>query len=128
MANATGNFMLDKGYDVKEPVEQYKFCMVDEEGVFPVTSDSDMPLGVPQFHVTESEMARGKGASVRLQGISELYVGSDANDPAPGLTAYLSSDNDGSVTDASGGTVVGVFQGVGIAGGRASVEINIERS
>ena len=70
---ATGNFVLDKGYSCAAAITKFravKFTGNTEE-VGPITAITDDPVGWAQFGVTLSEVAKGKGPSVRLIGISE---------------------------------------------------------
>lgn len=123
--NSFGNYLMDKGYDVSNPISIFQFVKGDGAGgVEPVTSTSDEPLGVSQFHVTASEMLKGKGSSVRGMGISEVYCTGDVSlgDPA-GLVA------DGTVRTAqSGDLIVGQFRSDGIGGGRAAVALSLPGS
>lgn len=120
--NAFGNYLRDKGFDVTGALAQYVFVKGDGSGgVTAITSTSDQPVGVTQFHVTASELARGKGASVRGIGISEIVLGSNCS---LGQLAGLLAD--GSVRVAqSGDTVVGIFASDGVSGGRAALDINL---
>jgi hypothetical protein len=122
--NAFENFQLDKGYDVSSPITAWHFVKDDGSGgmsVAQVSSADDVPIGVAQFHTTATEMLRGKGASVRPDGISQIYISADGNienGDLAGLTA------DGSVRVAqSGDRVVGQFRSNGVALGRAALEV-----
>jgi hypothetical protein len=119
---AYGNFILDKGWDVSGAITQYHFVKADGVGgVTQVTATTDNPLGVSQFHVTVSELARGKGASVRVEGISEVYcTGAVSAGDLVGLVA------DGSVRTAqSGDTIVGQAYGAGADGERAPIALSL---
>lgn len=74
---AYGNFMLDKGYDAEAALTKYRAVKVGSgvEGVTPITVAGETGVGVSQFDVTTGEIARGKGASVREQGITEWEAG-----------------------------------------------------
>jgi len=72
---AWGNYMLDKGFLVASGQTITKFRAVklsgNSEEVTPVTAITDNPIGFAQFGVTVAEIARGKGASVRVWGVTE---------------------------------------------------------
>jgi len=74
---AYGNFVLDKGYDLAAACEKFRVVKAtsNAEEVTKVSAATDYPLGVIQFGVITSELTRGKGASVREQGISEVAAG-----------------------------------------------------
>jgi predicted RecA/RadA family phage recombinase len=109
---ATGNFILDKGYDVSGAITKYravKYTAAEEVG--PVTAATDKIAGFAQFSVATEEIARGKGASVRIDGITEAEVG-DATDIAVGDWVEMKAD--GTVKKAvaaSGNRVVGMCVG-----------------
>lgn len=109
---AYGNFILDKGYNAAAAIT--KFCAVkysDTEEVTPVTAATDRIAGFAQFGVTTAEIAKGKGASVRLAGITEAVVG-DATDIAVGDVVELMADGKvKKAVAASGNRIVGVCVG-----------------
>jgi hypothetical protein len=116
------NFELDKGYDVSGAIDIFHFVKGDGVGgVTQVTSAADHALGVSQFHVTVSELARGKGASVRGTGISQVYV---SGTPALGDFAGLQADGTVRVAQ-SGDRVVGLFRSSGVDGGKAAVQVEL---
>ena len=124
---ASGNFVLDKGYDAAAALTKFRFVKIAHaSGVAqatPVTAITDHPMGVVQFGVTAGEITKGKGASVRLLGISEVEA---AGAIAVGDMVQL--ENDGRVSTvvaASGKRIVGhcTDKGAGAAGDRASVLI-----
>lgn len=122
--NAFGNYLQDKGYDVSNPIAQFMLVKDDGSGtltVEQVSANDDSPIGVAQFHVTASEMQRGKGASVRKLGISQVYcTGAATNGDQAGSTG------DGTVRVAnSGDVIVGMFVSNAIDGGRAAVELSL---
>lgn len=99
---AWGNFGLDKGGDVSGPISKFhavKFTGDQEYG--PITAATDRIAGFAQFDVTTDEMNRGKGASVRYDGISEATVG-DATAIDVGDLVQLMDD--GRVQKAVGGS------------------------
>lgn len=73
MPSSGGNFVLDKGYDCAAQV--LKFRAVKQhatvETVTPITAQGEAGLGVAQFDALTAEIAKGKGCSVRLAGITE---------------------------------------------------------
>jgi hypothetical protein len=63
---ATGNFVLDKGYDAGAALTKYRAVkFTADEVVGPITAITDVVAGVEQYGVTAGEIAKGKGASVR---------------------------------------------------------------
>lgn len=125
LANAFGNYLMDKGYDVSAPIGMFYFVKGDGAGgVTPVTATTDEPLGVAQFHVTASEILKGKGASVRVSGIAQVYcTGAVTLGDALGLVA------DGSVrTAASTDLIVGQARSDGASGGRCACQISLPGS
>lgn len=74
---ATGNFILDKGYNAGAAIKKFyavKYSQTDSETVLPITANDDVIAGFAQFEVTEAELGHGKGASVRLDGITEAVA------------------------------------------------------
>lgn len=72
---ASGNFDLDKGYRAAEALTKFKAVVfTDTEEVGPVAADTDVVAGWVQFSVTTAELARGKGASIRMMGITEAVA------------------------------------------------------
>lgn len=121
---ASGNFVLDKGYDAAAALTIYRFVkLTSTPAATPVTGITDNPIGVVQFGVTAGEITSGKGASVRLIGISEVEA---AGAISPGDMVQLEADGRVStVVGASGKRIVGhcTDKGAAGAGGRASVLI-----
>lgn len=118
---AYGNYGLDKGYDAAVALTKYRFCKFSaEETVTVVTAKTDACAGVSQFGVTAAEILKGKGASVRVEGISEVEVSATVTvGDLAGLTA------NGTIrTAVSGDRVVGeVRSGATGAGSRCSVHL-----
>lgn len=72
---ATGNFVVDKGFNAASALTKFRAVkMTAAETVGPVTGVGDMAIGVAQFSVSAGEILKGKGASVRMLGITELEV------------------------------------------------------
>lgn len=104
---ATGNFVLDKGYNAAAVITKFYAVKMsgNPEEVTPITANTDEILGFAQFGVTAAELARGKGSSVRLIGITEA-VAVGAIDEGNWVT--LEADGRVSVlANASGKSIVG---------------------
>lgn len=71
---ATGNFVLDKGYNAAVAITKFRCVKMsgNAEEVTPVTGIADNIVGIAQFGVATADLALGKGASVRLMGITEV--------------------------------------------------------
>lgn len=119
MASSGGNFVLDKGYDAAAAIVKYTAVKLSaSETVTPVTAEGDVVLGFAQFGVTTAEIAKGKGASVRLFGITQAVVG------AGGVTlgTMVCIAGDGTVVAANtGGRAVGICLNTGAVGDYVSV-------
>lgn len=72
-----GNFLLDKGYDADAAITKFRAVKAGAaaESVTAVTVAGEGGIGISQFDVTATDLTRGKGASVREQGISEWEAG-----------------------------------------------------
>lgn len=120
---AYGNFVLDKGYDAAAALTKFRFVKqtANAEEVTPVTAATDVTHGVAQFGVTAAELLQGKGASVRLEGISEVEAGA-----AVAKGAEVMSDTSGRCVTAAtaGNRVVGVaLQAASASGDRIAVRL-----
>src|SRR6266699_2050113 len=72
---ATGNFVLDKGYNAAAAITKfYAVKYSAAETVTPITANTDLIAGFAQFGVSTAEIAKGKGALVRKQGITEAVA------------------------------------------------------
>jgi hypothetical protein len=74
---AHGNFILDKGYDAASAITKFravKFTANPEE-VTQCTVLGENGVGVAQFGVTAAEITKGKGTSVRREGLTEWETG-----------------------------------------------------
>lgn len=122
---ATGNFLLDKGYDVQAAIVKKRAVkLVGEELVGPVTAIADIPIGVAQFDCTTGEIAKGKGASVRLAGISVMEC--SAAIAAGGLVQMASDGRAAPYTGASGARLLGLCtKGSTTAGQEVSVHLDL---
>jgi len=127
---AWGNFLLDIGMDVTPGNAITKFQAVKydsalaTEHVLPIAAITDVIAGFAQFNVTLNDLNRGKGASVRVHGVTEaVAVG------AIPLGSLVTLEADGRVSAlvaASGKRIVGKCVGVPAvnAGDRISLLIN----
>lgn len=126
MPSATGNFILDKGYRAAAALTKFRAVKFSAaETVTPVTAIGDMIAGFAQFSVTSGEITKGKGASVRLQGITEAEASAAI---AVGALCELVSDGRvRTATASSGARVVGRCVGAPStnAGDRISLEVDI---
>lgn len=108
MAGAWGNFVLDKGFNLKAATTVTKFFAVKlsaAEEVTVVTAITDDIIGFVQYGVTAAELLQGKGASVRVMGVTEA-VAADAI--AVGARVTLNADGKVSnLVGASGKRIVG---------------------
>jgi len=119
---ATGNFVLDKGYAPAVALTMYKAVKFSaEETVTPVTTKTDVVAGVVQYDVATGEITKGKLASVRVMGATEMLVSGTAT---VGALAGLNAD--GTCHDAAtGDRVIGTFRQGAATGGRASVQLGL---
>lgn len=104
---ATGNFVLDKGYDASAAITKYRAVKMTgvAEQAGPVTANTDEILGFAQFSVSAAEIAKGKGTSVRLIGITEAEAVGAIDE---GNWVTLEADGRVSVlANASGKTIIG---------------------
>lgn len=126
MPAAGGNFILDKGYDASAAIVRYRAVkFTATETVGPITAIGDDVAGVALFGITAGELANGKGASVRRNGIAEMEA-SEAI--AAGAEVCITSDGRAQteVTAATGATIIGTCEhpSTGV-GGRCSVQLNL---
>ena len=101
---ATGNFVLDKGYRAGGAIGKFRAVKFSAaETVVAVAGIADQIAGFAQFGVTAPELAKGKGASVRVAGHTEAEAAS-----AIALGAQVGIAADGRVkTAATGERIVG---------------------
>lgn len=103
---ATGNFVLDKGYNAAAAITKFRAVKFSAaETVTPVTAATDQIAGIAQFGVSAAEIAKGKGASVRVEGITEAEASA-----AIAIGALVELIADGRVrtaTASSGARIVG---------------------
>jgi hypothetical protein len=113
---ASGNFVIDKGYNAAAALTKFRACKYsgNAEEVTPVTAITDKPAGWAQFAVSAADIIRGKGATVRLLGITEaeastaIAVGAECTLEADGRVSVLAA--------ASGKRIVGMCVGEAAAG------------
>jgi hypothetical protein len=121
---AYGNFDLDKGYNAAAAITKFRAVKFSAaETVTPVTAIADRPIGWAQFTVTTADLARGKGASVRVDGITEAEA---AGAIAVGVQCQLETDGRVSAAvGASGKRLVGMCVGHAAvnAGDRIAMEL-----
>lgn len=121
MPSAGGNYILDKGYNVKAGTTLVKYTAVkltDEEEVGPVAAEGDVVLGFAQFGVTAAELLKGKGASIRQAGVTLAKVG--VGGVTLGLQVVIAAD--GTIVAANtGGRFVGEVMQTGVEGDLVSL-------
>lgn len=120
---ATGNYIMDKGYDAAAAITKFRAVKFSaEETVTPVTAATDVIAGVAQVGVTAGELARGKGVSVRRMGATEMECSA-----AIAVGALVGMAADGRCkTAATGERVIGVCdEATAGAGERARVTLNL---
>lgn len=72
-ASAVGNYIQDKGYNAAVALTKFRAVKFSAaETVTPVTAATDVVAGIVQHDVATAELAKGKGASVRVEGISVM--------------------------------------------------------
>ena len=124
MAAPSGNFVLDKGFRLQAGTTLTKFRavkLVSAGVVAPVAAVGDPIIGIAQFSVAAAELLRGKGASVRVDGISELEV---AGPVAVGDEVAMAADGRGKgAAPAAGDRIIGeaMTAAAGNPGDRVSV-------
>jgi len=107
---AWGNFLLDKGFDASAAITKFRMVeLKSAETVGPVNAITDFPVGVSQYGVSTAEIAKGKGASVRVWGVSEVEAAG-----AIGVGVRCQLESDGTVSaevGSSGKRIVGLCVG-----------------
>lgn len=119
---ATSNFVLDKGYDAGAAITKYRAVKFSAaETVVPVAASTDPVAGIAQYDVTSGEIAKGKGASVRVMGASEMEASA-----AIAVGALVSCDTSGRAKTAAalGERVIGIcVEAAANAGDRIRVQL-----
>lgn len=117
-----GNFIIDKGYDAEAAITKYRAVKkgATAEGVIQCAVLGERGRGVSQFDVAAADLTRGKGVSVREEGITEWEAGA-----AIASEALVTVDAQGRcVTAATGQAVWGeARQAASGAGVRISVHL-----
>jgi hypothetical protein len=103
---AWGNFLLDVGFNSASVLTKYRAVKLSAaEQVTVVTAIADRPIGWSQFDISAAELAKNKGASVRVWGITEAECAGIVN-----VGDMCQLETDGRVTalvGASGKRIVG---------------------
>jgi hypothetical protein len=104
---AWGNFLLDKGFNAAAAITKFRAVKwtANAEEVTPVTAITDDIAGFSQFSVASTEITRGKGASVRMLGVTEAEAAG-----AIAVGKFCTLEADGRVSQlvgASGKKIVG---------------------
>lgn len=69
---AWGNFLLDSGFNSASVLTKFRAVKLSAaETVTAVTAVADRPIGFSQFDISAAELAKNKGASVRVWGVTE---------------------------------------------------------
>jgi hypothetical protein len=99
--------MYDVGFNAAVAINKFYAVKMsgNSEEVTPVTAITDNPVGFAQFGVSASEITRGKGASVRVWGVTEAVA---VGPIALGVLCTLETDGRVSaLVGASGKRIVG---------------------
>jgi hypothetical protein len=119
---AYGNFILDKGYDAASVLTKFRAVKfhANPEAVTAITGATDLVHGVSQFDVTTAELAKNKGASVRVDGVTEWEAGG-----AITKGAFVTIDSAGRcVAAATGNKIWGqAWQAASTSGDRVAVQL-----
>ena len=120
---ATGNYVMDKGYDAAAAIAKFRGVKFSAEGVVtPVTAATDVIAGVSQVAVSAGEITKGKGCSVRVMGATEWECSAAVT---IGSLVAMATDGRCKVA-ASGERVVGTaVETTALAGERARVQLII---
>lgn len=123
---AYGNFVLDKGYNAAAALTKFRAVKYSAaETVTPVTAIADQIAGFEQFGVASTEITRGKGATVRVDGITEAEA--SAAIPVGSLCELVADGRVRVATASSGARIVGrcVGHAAANAGDRIALKITI---
>jgi len=123
---AWGNFVLDVGFDASVALTKFRAVkLTAAQTVAPVAAITDVIIGFEQFGVQTSELTRGKGASVRVMGVTEAEASAAI---AVGQLCTLETTGQVSpLVGASGKRIVGQCVGhpATNAGDRISLLVNV---
>lgn len=120
---AWGNFVLDKGYKADAAITKYTAVKFGSDFEHVAQAGAgDRVLGFSQFDVASGDITRGKGASVRIMGITEAVV-KTGQTFTPG--AYVAVDAGGVVKVAgTGDDIIGIAL-KGVSSSAAGVRIPV---
>jgi hypothetical protein len=106
--------ILSLGFDAAAALTKFAAVkMSSADAVTPVTAEGDVVLGISQFGVTSAEILQGKGASVRVTGVSLVKVGTGG----VSFGNIVVSDGAGlAVASNSGARPLGICLATGVAG------------
>lgn len=117
-----GNFVLDKGFDAAAAITKYRAVKLvatnGSEAVTPVVASNDLTLGVAQFGATDAERAKGKGASVRIIGVTLMDITAAVT---RGQEVMAWTDGSARVAATAGNRVIGIALDGGASGDRIPV-------
>lgn len=118
MASGSGNFVLDKGFNASAAITKFEAVkLTAAETASPIAADTDVVAGFEQFGVTAGEITKGKGASVRMAGITQAVAVGTCT-----VGALLTVTAAGGVQDATvGDRIVGICTRAAATGGYASL-------
>ena len=123
MASATSNYLMDKGFTAAAALTKFRAVKFSaEETVTPVTAATDAVAGVAQFGVSAGEITKGKGATVRMAGIS-LMEASEAL--VPGNLISITSTGLAQVAGTTERQIGICVQGASGSGKYAAVELSL---
>lgn len=119
---AWGNFLLDKGFNADAAITKYRAVKLvatnGSESVTPVTASSDLTIGVAQFGVTDAERAKGKGASVRMAGVTIMELSGNVT---RGAEVMAHTDGTARLAATTGNRVIGIALDGGASGDQIPV-------
>jgi uncharacterized protein DUF2190 len=117
-----GNFVLDKGFNAAAAITKYRAVKLvatnGSEAVTPVTASADITVGVAQFGVTAPEIAKGKGASIRMAGVTPMELSGTVT---RGQEVMAHTDGTARVAATVGNRVIGLALDGGASGDRIPV-------
>lgn len=119
---ASGNFVLDKGYKAAAALTKFRAVKMsgNAEEVTVTAAATDNVVGIAQYSVSAGEITKGKRASVRLQGISEMEVSEAINE---GDEIAIVADGRAAVAVATERVIGVALSAAGTAGERISVAL-----
>lgn len=117
-----GNFLLDKGFDAAAAIGKYRAVKLvatnGSEAVTPVTASSDLVAGVSQFGATADEINAGKGASVRMAGVTVWELSGNVT---RGQEVMSHTDGTCRAATGAGNRVAGIAMDGGVSGDQVPV-------